>query len=84
MSGENDLEQILATALAHHGSGQLDLAEAGYRDVLRRDPQEPDALNLLGLVLQDRGNLDESIALIKRALDIVPDFPEALVNLARV
>jgi tetratricopeptide (TPR) repeat protein len=78
-----DIEQIIATALAHHEAGQRDLAEAGYRAVLQHDPDEPDALNLLGLILQGRGDLDQSIALITRALDVQPDFPEALTNLAR-
>jgi tetratricopeptide (TPR) repeat protein len=78
-----DLEQILNAALAQHEAGQLDLAESGYRTVLQYDPDEPDALNLLGVILQERGELDESIALLTRALALVPDFPEALANLAR-
>lgn len=79
-----DLEQILAGALAHHEAGHADLAEAGYRAVLQHDPGEPDALNLLGVLLQERGDLDQSIGLLTRALDIDPEFPEALTNLARV
>jgi tetratricopeptide (TPR) repeat protein len=83
MPDDSDLDQILDTALARHEAGQLDLAEAGYRSVLQRNPDEPDALNLLGLILQDRGDLAGSIGLITRALELVPNFAEALVNLAR-
>jgi len=83
MPDDFDIEQTLESALAQHEAGRLDLAEAGYRTVLRHDPNEPDALNLLGVILQERGKIDESIALITRALDVVPDFPEALSNLAR-
>ena len=83
MPDDFDLEQVLNAALARHEAGQLDLAEAGYRTVLRHDPNEPDALNLLAVILQERGDLDGSIALLTRALAIVPDFPEALANLAR-
>jgi protein O-GlcNAc transferase len=83
MPDEIAIDQLLDAALARHQAGQLDLAEAGYRAVLQRDPREPDALNLLSVILQDRGDLDGSIALASRALDIVPDFPEALINLAR-
>ncbi len=83
MPDKFDIEQIVSSALAQHEAGQLDLAESGYRTALQHDPDEPDALNLLGLVLQERGELDESIALLTRALIIVPDFPEALTNLAR-
>ncbi len=49
MPDDIDIEQIITTALAHHEVGRLDLAEAGYRTVLQHDPNEPDALNLLGL-----------------------------------
>jgi len=78
-----DLEQILDQALTWQEAGQLDQAEAGYRTVLQHDPNELDALNLLGVILQERGAIDESIRLITRALKIDPAFPEALANLAR-
>src|SRR5208282_6307186 len=83
MADEVDLEQILDMAVARHEAGQSDLAEAGYRTILQCDPNEPDALNLLGVILQERGEFDEAIALIARALEIEPNFPEALTNLAR-
>lgn len=84
MADNLDPEQILASALAHHQAGHADLAEADYRAVLQHDPDEPDALNLLGVLLQERGDLDRSIVLLTRALEIEPAFPEALTNLARV
>lgn len=83
MANDIDLEQILDKALTWQEAGQLDLAEAGYRTVLQHDPNELDALNLLGVILQERGAIDESIRLIMRALEIDPAFPEALANLAR-
>ncbi|MDR3531541.1 MAG: sulfotransferase [Rhodopila sp.] len=69
--------------MTHHQAGNANLAEAGYRAVLKLNPDEPDALNLLGLILQERGALDESLTLIRKALRVDPDFPEALTNLAR-
>jgi tetratricopeptide (TPR) repeat protein len=83
MAHDADVEQLIAAALAHHEAGRLDLAEAGYRAALTQDPDDPDALNLLGLILQGRGELEQSVTLIRRALAIDPDFPEALTNLAR-
>ena len=83
MPNDRSVERQLDAALADHEAGRVDLAEAGYRAVLRQDPDEPDALNLLGVIAQERGDLTESVALISRALAIVPDFPEALTNLAR-
>ena len=83
MANDFHLRRRLATALAQHEAGQFDRAEAGYRAVLDDDPDEPDALNLLGVMLQERGEPDQAIALLTRALAIDPDFPEALSNLAR-
>jgi tetratricopeptide (TPR) repeat protein len=83
MSDDIDLEHILDTALGWHRSGRPDLAEHGYRTVLQHDPGEVDALNLLGGILQERGDFVESIALLNRALEIEPNFPEALTCLAR-
>ncbi len=78
-----DCQQALDIALADHDAGRHDEAEAGYRSVLAQDPDDPDALNLLGVLLQERGAMDESIALLSRAVAVEPEFPEALANLAR-
>jgi tetratricopeptide (TPR) repeat protein len=84
MPQDADLSAALDIAIGHHEAGRIDLAEAGYREVLAQDPDDADALNLLGLILQDQGHAGESIDLLTRALEIDPDFPEALTNLARV
>lgn len=83
MPDDPDVKQTLAAALAQHEAGRLDLAEAGYRAALCRDPDEPDALNLLGVILQERGDPWQAVALLTRALAADPDFPEALSNLSR-
>ena len=76
---EDDIE----SAIALHEAGRLPEAERLCLKILERDPDEPDALNLLGVILQERGELARSIELISRALQRDPDFPEALANLAR-
>lgn len=83
MIADFSYDDAITAAIAHHTAGQLDEAEALYRQILALEPEDPDALNLLGLVLQDRGDLAESISLLNRALLTDPDFPEALTNLAR-
>jgi len=70
-------EQTFAQALALHQRGQLDEAERLYRQVLARDRNNLDALNLLGVLALQTGRNEEAIALIKRALarnDRVADF----------
>jgi tetratricopeptide (TPR) repeat protein len=78
------VEQALDEALALHRAGDPERAERGYRQVLAAAPDHPDALNFLGLLLQDAGRYEESIALLERAVWLIPDFAEALTNLARV
>jgi tetratricopeptide (TPR) repeat protein len=54
-------------------SGRFADAERVFRDVLARDPLYAPALNYLGYMLADRGQrLEESVALIKRALALEP------------
>jgi tetratricopeptide (TPR) repeat protein len=83
MTPNLDIESLLDKAILSHEARDLDHAESLYQDVLRAQPDHPEALNLLGLVLQDRGKSEDSIALITRALDADPDFPDAYANLAR-
>jgi tetratricopeptide (TPR) repeat protein len=49
-------------------------AEAAIRYVLARDPQSAPALNYLGYMLAERGErLDESVTVVKQALQIEPE-----------
>jgi len=49
-------------------------AESAFRSVIARDPQNANALNYLGYMLAERGErLDESVTLVKKALEIEPD-----------
>lgn len=79
-----DPEQALDAAFGFHQAGDLPRAEAGYRRVLLAEPDHPDALNFLGLLLQDSGHYVESQSLLEQAVNQTPDFAEALTNLARV
>lgn len=71
----------IADASEHHRAGRLDKAEALYRKVLQRDPGNVDALHLLGLAALNRGNPNQAIQLIGRALAAAPGFAPAYVNL---
>jgi protein O-GlcNAc transferase len=63
-------EQAIRRALEYHRSGQLGPAEAIYRQVLEREPDHPDALNLLGLLAHQVGKSEAAIQLIARAIAI--------------
>jgi tetratricopeptide (TPR) repeat protein len=54
-------------------AGRAADAERAFRDAIAQDPLYAPALNYLGYMLADRGQrIDESIALIKRALAVEP------------
>ena len=78
-----ELLRQLETGLAHHQAGRLDEAAAAYRRVLQSVPNEPDALNLLGVIAQANGRPARAVQLISQALRARPHFPEAMTNLAR-
>jgi tetratricopeptide (TPR) repeat protein len=49
-------------------------AEAAFRQIIAREPENAAALNYLGYMLAERGErLDESVGLLKRALQIEPE-----------
>ena len=60
----------------------FDEAERVFKRVITSDPHHAQALNYLGYLLADRGErLQESVAYIKRALEIDPDNPAYLDSL---
>ncbi len=74
------IRQSMELALAHHGAGRLDQAEQMYRLILDADPNEPNALDMLGAVLSQRGRHAEGLALIDRALALRPDAADYHAN----
>ena len=77
-----NIPQMLATAMAHHQAGRLPQAEQLYRQILQQQPQQVDALNLLGVIACQKGALDEGIALYRQALAIRPGYVGARENLS--
>ncbi|CAO3378017.1 O-linked N-acetylglucosamine transferase, SPINDLY family protein [Azospirillum argentinense] len=60
----------LSDALALHNDGRGDEAERAYRDILKREPRNPDAWHLLGVLQSERGDPQSGIASIRTALSI--------------
>ncbi len=57
-----------ATAL--HQRGQLAQAALLYKDILRFEPDHLEALNLLGMIAGQRGELEQALSWIDRALRV--------------
>lgn len=74
---------MLERAIEFHQRGQLGEANRLYSHILQAEPQNFDALHMLGVVriMQDRPA--EAVKLIGLALDIDPDSERALANHGR-
>src|ERR1700722_13418068 len=73
--------QAIETAVQHHQAGNLPQAEQLYRQILQADPQNADALHLLGVIACQVGRSDVGVDYIRQALRFRPDFPRAVSNL---
>ena len=74
----------LALAAEHHKEGRLEEAERLYREVIRANPRNVDAIRLLGRVALSARRNDDAERLFQRAIRLAPDFTGAMADLARL
>lgn len=67
-----DIPALLAHGVECHKAGQFDQAQLAYEQILTTQPKHVDALQLLGLVAQHFGRLQQSIDLISQAIALLP------------
>jgi len=75
---------VLDQAISLHQQGKLSEAASLYRQILARNPNDADALNLLGVVEYQRKNPLAAVELIERALALRPRSAAYLSNLGVV
>ncbi|HYV39603.1 MAG TPA: tetratricopeptide repeat protein [Gemmataceae bacterium] len=64
--------EALANAVRLHQAGELQRAEAIYRQILQADPAHADALHCLGVVAYQVGNLSSAIELMRQSVTLAP------------
>ena len=77
-------KQAIQKALEHHQAGRLPQAEAIYQRILKKEPNNPDALHLAGVLAHQSGKNEEAINLIRQAISYRNAFPEACCNLGNI
>jgi len=82
-AGATFLDRDLAAALDDHEAGRLSDAVAGYQRVLDRDPDNADALHLMGVAETQRGAAATGVALIEQAVARDGDRADVYANLAK-
>lgn len=73
---------MLKESLELHRQGRFDEAEQGYRAVLDANPDDAEALHLLGMLRHQRGDSAEGAALLARARVLAPDDANIELSLA--
>ena len=75
--------ELLAKAAACHRAGKLEEAEGCYRQILARDPKHVEALRLLALIAMQTEHYGQAEQLLKRAVEVAPDFLAGWIDLSR-
>lgn len=80
----NNLQSLLEQGFQHHQAGRMKEAEDFYRRALKADPDNPDGLHLLGIVVNADGRTDEAMELLENAVRGNPENAEFSNNLGQV
>ena len=73
----------LAEAVALHNAGKTREAERAYRSILKEQPNNADALHLLGILAIQVGKNQPAADLIERAIKVDGKRPEFYINRAK-
>jgi predicted O-linked N-acetylglucosamine transferase (SPINDLY family) len=79
-----DSNDALNLALEHHRAGRLREAESLYREILVQQPNQADALHLLGVLTHQAGRQEEALGLIRRAAELNPSTANFHLSLGNV
>ena len=77
-------EKILSAAQAKHRTGDLSAAAALYQQIISQNKQHPEALHMLGVIAQQKGNPTLALSLIEATLALAPMTALAWNNRALV
>jgi predicted O-linked N-acetylglucosamine transferase (SPINDLY family) len=64
------ISEALAIAIQHHQAGRLQAAEQIYRQILQADPNQADAIHLLGVMAHQAGQHAIAVQYIERAIGL--------------
>jgi protein O-GlcNAc transferase len=75
------IPEALQLGVQHHQAGRLADAERIYQQILAAEPENPHALQLLGLIAHTAGKHEIAVELMLKALAHLPAEPVILNNL---
>lgn len=83
-SGPSKAERLYLQGRDHHKAGDLAMAEAAYKEVLRLIPTQPDALHMLGVAAFQQDRFEEAERLLAAAIRRIPKPALAYYNYGNV
>ncbi len=81
---KEEIESLLQRAVGHHRNSEWEEAERGYHRVLQNEPAHPDALHLLGLVNQQKGQTVRAEDLVRKAISLDGRAPIFYLSLGNI
>ncbi|CAO3429261.1 tetratricopeptide repeat protein [Azospirillum doebereinerae] len=78
------IAEALDLAIGYHHQGRLEEADTLYGRILDADPDQPDALHLLGLLRAQQGDAVQALELVDRAVALRGDRATFHVNRAKL
>ncbi|MBK5276957.1 MAG: tetratricopeptide repeat protein [Desulfuromonadales bacterium] len=83
--GKIPIDEMFQRASLCVDNGDFSGAQALYREILTRHPENTRALHSLGVVMyRGGGNSEEALQLIRQAIELKPDYPDARCNLGNM
>jgi predicted TPR repeat methyltransferase len=76
--------RLLQEAMLAHRNGRLEDARLQYQGVLKRRPDDPDALHYFGVLHHNLGRSGAGVGYIRRSLQIAPANAHAWLNLGNI
>jgi len=76
-----NIHEAFQLAIKHYQAGNLQQAEYIYREIIKIQPNITDIHYHLGILLQDKGQIDEAITCYRKAIQLNP-FADTYYNLA--
>ena len=74
--------EAMRAAVGHYQAGRFNEAEQLFQAIIGQEPENPYALNFLGLVHKQRGQVKEAVALMRRSIANNPPIANLYTNFA--
>jgi Tfp pilus assembly protein PilF len=70
------LDEALKKGVEAHKTGQIQVADKFYTQILKAQPKHPDANHNMGVLTAGRGKMQEALRFFKTALETKPNIAQ--------